>query len=140
MWHANVHLLFTVRKHYGGEIKQERKIRTHVSQTVAANICFTIFHLRRVFTRCIHASCSGCIHAHMQRTGLQTWRHTGMEAYMQTCMRACAPHITFHEQLTSCLSFAAPYVWQMLRAMFHGSGAQSGSQSSPKTTLKIRCK
>ena len=59
---------------------------------------------------------------------------------MQTCMRAYTPHITFHKQFTSCLSFAAPYVWQMLRAMFHGSGAQSGWQSSSKATLKIRCK
>ena len=55
---------------------------------------------------------------------------------MYTCMRAYTPHITFHKQFTSSLSFAAPYVWQMLRAMLHGSGAQSGWQSSSKATSK----
>ena len=37
-----------------------------------------------------------------------------MEAYMQYMHSVHAtPHITFLKQITSCLSFAAPYVWQM---------------------------
>ena len=56
---------------------------------MAVYICFAIFYLRQVFTRCIHASCRCCIHVHMQAdrpTDMETHRHGGVHADMHACI------------------------------------------------------
>ena len=147
MWHENFHSLLTVRRDDGGvRERHKNSIRGKKAKQKDSNTCKprhwqSIFVSRSFWAKCSHDAYMR--HADVacacRRIGPQTWRHSDMEAHNHTCMRAYTLHITYSKKLTSCLSFAVPYSWQMLRAMFHGSGAQSGWQSLSKATLKKRC-